>query len=220
MGGRRAAHLREVLRVEVGSSVQVGVIGGGMGQGTIEQLANDEIVLRVVLDQPVAALPDFRLVLALPRPHVLRRVLQCCAAFGVQSIFLINSWRVEKSYWGSPVLDRAAIEKELILGLEQGRHTRLPQVRLCPRFKPFVEDDLRELSREAVRLVGQPGVETACPCDLSEAVTLAVGPEGGFIPYEIESLEQIGFQPVHLGSRILRVEQAVPAFLGRLIGLS
>ena len=59
--------------------------------------------------------------------------------------------------------------------------------------------------------------DSPCPVGpLSSPVTLAVGPEGGFIDYEIGKLCEAGFQPVTLGSRILRVETAIPVILGRL----
>ena len=45
---------------------------------------------------------------------------------------------------------------------------------------------------------------------------LALGPEGGFIPYEVESFRQRGFTPVSLGDRILSVEVALTAALGVL----
>jgi RsmE family RNA methyltransferase len=51
---------------------------------------------------------------------------------------------------------------------------------------------------------------------LNQPCTLAIGPEGGFIPYEIEKLQQAGFAGVHLGARILRVENAVTALVSRL----
>ncbi|MGZ3460670.1 MAG: RsmE family RNA methyltransferase, partial [Archangium sp.] len=47
-------------------------------------------------------------------------------------------------------------------------------------------------------------------------VVLAVGPDGGWVPFEAELLEAHGFRPVSLGPRILRVETAVPVLLGQL----
>jgi RsmE family RNA methyltransferase len=48
-------------------------------------------------------------------------------------------------------------------------------------------------------------------------VTLAIGPEGGFIPYEIDMLKAAGFEDVSFGERILRVEHAVAALVGRIL---
>jgi RsmE family RNA methyltransferase len=47
-------------------------------------------------------------------------------------------------------------------------------------------------------------------------VTLAIGPEGGFIAEEIASFENAGFQAVTIGERVLRVETAVAALIARL----
>ena len=93
----------------------------------------------------------------------------------------------------------------------------MPQVFLKTRFKPFVEDDLPDMIKETFAFVAHP--ENACPCPqgIKQAVTLAIGPEGGFIPFEIEKFKSIGFKSIHLGERILRVETAVAALISRLI---
>ena len=94
--------------------------------------------------------------------------------------------------------------------------TRLPEVMLRPRFKPFVEDEVPALSSGSRALLAHPYARQPCPRRVQEPVTLAVGPEGGFIAYEVELLEAQGFEAVSLGARILRVEHAIPALLGRL----
>ncbi|MCP1481334.1 RsmE family RNA methyltransferase [Pseudomonas chlororaphis] len=213
---RRLTHMQEVHRAAVGDSLRVGCIGGLMGSAELLRLEPGEAELRVSLDQPPPTKLPLTLVLALPRPKMLRRVLQTVAAMGVPRLVLVNSYRVEKSFWQTPFLEPEAIREQLILGLEQARDSVLPEVVIEKRFKPFVEDRLPALVEGTLGLVGHPGQYPACPRGLDEPVTLAIGPEGGWIPYEIDLLGKSGLQPVQLGERILRVETAVTALLARL----
>ncbi len=164
---------------------------------------------------PPAPLP-VTLILALPRPKVLKRVLRSASAMGVKRIVLLNAFRVEKSYWGSPALASDNLREQLISGLEQARDTVIPEVLLRPLFKPFVEDELPGIAKGTVSLVAHPYASLPCPRTAEKAVTLVVGPEGGFIPYEIEKLAAAGFTAVQAGERILNVETAVPALLSLL----
>ncbi|SDZ14109.1 16S rRNA (uracil(1498)-N(3))-methyltransferase [Pseudomonas sp. NFIX28] len=213
---RRLTHMQEVHRAAVGDSLRVGRIGGLMGTAELLRLEPQEAELQVSLDLPPPAKLPLTLVLALPRPKMLRRVLQTVAAMGVPRLVLVNSYRVEKSFWQTPFLEPEAIREQLILGLEQARDSVLPEVVIEKRFKPFVEDRLPALVEGTLGLVGHPGQYPACPRGLDEPVTLAIGPEGGWIPYEIDLLGKSGLQPVQLGERILRVETAVTALLARL----
>jgi len=213
---RRLTHMRDVHRVEVNERLRVGRLGGQMGSGRLLRLDAAEAELQVRFDQPPPAKLPVTLLLALPRPKMLRRVLQTVAAMGVPRLVLLNSFRVEKSFWQTPFLEPAAIREQLILGLEQARDTVLPEVVIEKRFKPFVEDRLPQLAVGTCGLVGHPGDFPPCPRALSEPVTLAIGPEGGWIPYEVEKFTAAGLQPVQLGERILRVETAVSALLARL----
>src|SRR5262245_35085435 len=170
--------------------------------------------MEVALDRdPPPPLP-LTLVLALPRPKVLNRVIAGVASLGVKRVFLVNAWRVEKSYWKSPRLDH--LRDQSILGLEQARDTMLPSIELRRLFRPFVEDELPAIVCGTRALVAHPAASAECPGDVREAVTLAIGPEGGFIAEEIASLERAGFEPVTIGARVLRVETAVAAIIGRL----
>ena len=214
--GRRLQHLQSVQRIESGDTLRVGRIGGLMGNGRIVTLCSDQVELEVSLHQPPPAKLPITLLLALPRPKMLKRVLQTVSAMGVPRLILLNSYRVEKSFWQTPFLQPEAIREQLVLGLEQSRDTLLPEVRIEKRFKPFVEDHLPALAAGSLGLTGHPGNFPVCPRAVTEAVTLAIGPEGGWIPYEVEMLQQAGLQPVQMGERILRVENAVPALLARL----
>lgn len=214
--GRRLKHLQEVHRATVGDSLRVGRLGGLMGQGQLLRLDSDAAELQINLEQSAPAKLPLTLLLALPRPKMLKRVLQTVASMGVPRLILLNSYRVEKSFWQTPFLQPEAIREQLILGLEQARDTVLPEVIIEKRFKPFVEDQLPQLAAGSLGLVGHPGPYPACPRTVEGQVTLAIGPEGGWIPYEVEKLASAGLQPVQLGERILRVETAVTALLARL----
>ena len=213
---RRLAHIREVHGANAGETYKVGLLNGNMGNGTLLRINETELELELDLTEaPPAALP-LKLVLGLPRPKMLRRIFQTIATLGVKELHLINSYRVEKSYWQTPFLEPEAIHEQLVLGLEQGCDTRLPLVHLHKRFKPFVEDELPGIIANTTALVAHPYTDAECPRNINYALSLAVGPEGGFIAYEIDLLKKIGFDAVHLGRRIMRVETAIPYLLGRL----
>lgn len=216
LSGRRLRHIREVHRAKEGDTLCAGLEGGLIGSGKVTSLDEEVLEMDIALSRkPPEPLP-LTLVLALPRPKVLRRVLFSVTALGVKRIVLVNSYRVEKSFWQSPALHQDNIRKQLVLGLEQARDTILPEVLLRERFKPFIEDELPELARETLRIVAHPEAADRCPRNADRPATLVIGPEGGFIPYEIAKLASAGFTAVRLCERILPVETAVPFFVSRL----
>ena len=216
VSGGQLAHLKAVHGKREGDSLRVGEIGGNTGTASILAMDDSEAVLDVTLDAPPPEKLALVLVLALPRPKMLRRTLRCVAEMGVPELHLVNTWRVEKSYWQTPVLAPATLRDYCLQGLEQSRDTVLPNIHLQRRFKPFVEDTLPGLLAGRRGLLAHPGDYPECPRAVSGATLLAIGPEGGFIPYEVDKLRQAGCEPVTLGPRILRVENAVTALLARL----
>ncbi|PLW81958.1 16S rRNA (uracil(1498)-N(3))-methyltransferase [Kineobactrum sediminis] len=217
LSGRRAQHVCQVLKARAGDQLVVGEINGLMGHAQVVAIEPQYVQLSVTLDQrPPAKLP-VSLVVALPRPKMLRRILRAAAEFGVDNIHLINSYRVEKSYWQTPVLAPDTVRDYLLQGLEQARDTMLPGVHVHKRFKPFVEDDLPALMADREALLAHPGNVPVAPAEPTRRRLLVIGPEGGFIPYEVEKLLAAGCRQVSLGTRILRVENAVAALLGRAL---
>lgn len=214
--GRRVEHLRTVHKATVGDTLRVGVIDGNVGIGRIVGATPEAVELSVTLDTPPPPPLPLTLFLALPRPKSLKKALPAAITMGVKHIVLMRTWRVEPSYWQSPVLAPASLRELSILALEQARDTIMPRIELHTRFKPFVEDEVPALIEGRRALVAHPGAATPCPRGLDTPAVLVIGPEGGLIRYELELLAATGFKPVSLGPRPLRVEQAVPALIGRM----
>ena len=211
--GRRLLHAREVLRAAQGDVLRVGRLGGQVGTAEVLALDDGQLLLRCELSQPPPARPGVDLLLAMPRPKALRKVLPAAASLGVDRIVLVNAARVEKSYFDSHAL--AQVDELLALGLEQARDTRPPAVMVRERFRPFVEDELDAAFPEGVRLLAHPAAANSAP-PLQGRCVIAIGPEGGWVPFELELLGQRGFTPFTLGPRPLRVEVALPYALGGL----
>lgn len=216
--GRRALHALKVLRAQPGQIIRVGALGGRLGHATVTSISDDAIELgSIELDaDPPPALP-VTLCVAVPRPKSLRRVLHAATTLGVKRILLMESWRVDKSYWQSPLLTPDAIRAVLTLALEQAVDTVLPTVEIKRRFRPFVEDEVAALIRNTTAIVAHPGSAEAMPTVASGPITLFVGPDRGFTPFEIELLATHGVRACRMGPRVLRVDEAVPALLGRLL---
>lgn len=217
LSGRRFRHVREVHRVVAGQELKVGLLGGGLGRGRVIAMNGETLDLELAFDgEPPPKLP-LTLIVALPRPKVLNRVVASATSLGAARIVLLNAWKVEKSYWKSPRMSEENLRHQCLLGLEQAGDTVLPELRLARLFRPFVEDELPALAAGSRRLLAHPGASAPCPRDLREPVTLALGPEGGWVEAEVASFLKVGFEAVSLGPRILRTETAVAALTGRLL---
>lgn len=212
---RQLKHIQQHLKLNVGDSIKIGVRDGLKGTATVASLSDTALILDTILltEPPPPKLP-LNLIIALPRPKVLRRLIMDAVTLGAERIILLHSYRVEKSYWQSPFLQQ--IDDYIQLGLEQAGDTVWPQVVLKQRFKPFVEDELPALCQDKIALVAHPYAVQRCPVQIEQPCVLVIGCEGGFIPYEIGLLQKNGCQPVSLGARILRTETAVAHLIGRL----
>jgi len=201
--------------VQAGETLRVGVRGGRVGSAVVVSEDPSGLVLQVTLDAEPPPRAGVDLVLAIPRPKALKRVIPAVASLGVDRVVLVNAARVEKSYFGSKVLAAEFLAGLIDLGLEQARDTMPPVVEVRERFKPFVEDELDAWAGDALRLVAHPTGSLSTSGARGRAV-VAIGPDGGWVPFEVALLQEHGFTPFSLGPRPLRVEVAVPAVLGAL----
>ncbi len=223
------AHVNNILGAQIGDTLKIGKLGGNLGSAVIESIAVDYIKLsEVALDIFPPAKLNVTVVLALPRPKVLRRLIMDMTALGVRDIVLINSYRTQKSYWQSPMLAR--LDEFVLEGLQQGVDTIAPTITLQKRFKPFVEDKLADIitnhaivahpySEQSLLQYLKQSQSSASLAQSASKTTLpsvvCIGSEGGWIDYEIDLLAAQGCQAVNIGARILRTEAAVNVILGQ-----
>ncbi len=214
----RARHIRKVLKAEPGKVLRIGVLNGSLGKGTVLAVDQQTVCLQCVLEERAPPKPKIDLLLAMPRPKVLKRLWAQLAALGVGRIVLLNADKVEKFYFDTHVLEPDFYTARLIEGLQQARCTHLPEVLVRKRFKPFVEDELNTLFPESIKLVADPaGEKRVADVDFkAKRVVLAIGPEGGWTPYELEMLQAHGFELFGVGKRILRTDTACIALLATL----
>lgn len=215
--GVRATHLLSVLKVTSGHEVRIGVIDGPMGVGTVAEAADGRVLLDCVFEPDTPARPCVDLLLAVPRPKVLRRLWAQLAALGVGQVILTNAERVERDYFDSHVMHEEGYRPLLIEGLQQGRDTRIPLVTIHKQFKVLIEDELDRLFPTGQRLVAHPGsghsFRSVLSPPVSERVLVAIGPEGGWNDFELSLLERHGFVRAGLGSRTLTTTTACIAVL-------
>lgn len=218
IGGRRGRHLVEVLRVVEGQRVRAGIVGGAVGEAEIVSVDGSHVQLRFEATGPASAPQPVDLVLAVPRPKVLSRVLQHAAAYGVRRIDLVNAWRVDKSYLGSSKLDLDAIGENLRLGAEQGMTTHLPEVAVHRRLMQYLDAPDPPPGARMLLADARTGdhIEQVVPAGDRAPVVIAIGPEGGWIQRELDTFAARGFAIVRLGAEVLRVEAAVTAALAQL----
>lgn len=237
---RRARHLLEVLKLAPGREFHLGVIDHSVGRGICTTLDQDSLhgtyapTQRVATEAQLAKPPQRSLVLGLPRPKSLRRILRMVGNLGIHQLHLINTARVDKSYWGSPWLEGQALRAALIEGLEIACRAGatlpcLPKVHQHRLFRPFAEDQLPQLLHASSTqsqshqqsdlrgLVLHPGPirsEQERRSHSSKDLLLALGPEGGFVDFELELFKNAGLQTWSFGERCWSVEVAVPYAMG------
>ncbi|WP_436871966.1 16S rRNA (uracil(1498)-N(3))-methyltransferase [Acinetobacter haemolyticus] len=212
---RQLKHLQQHLQLSVGDTLKIGVRNEQRYLTEVLYVSEQRIIVKPIRVEAIPEKLPVHLILALPRPKVLRRIIMDVVTLGVERISLIHSYRVDKSYWQTPFLQQ--LDDYVTLGLEQAGDTIAPEIQLYKRFKPFVEDVLPTwITEEKPAYVAHPYTESSMPYAIQHSCILVIGPEGGFIPYEVDLFKKNGCQVMSLGNRILRTETAVSHILGRL----
>ena len=228
LNDRRSEHIIRVLGCEIGDIIRAGMVNGPVGSGEIVSITrgqeNPEVLLRFTAESEAPDQPQIDLIMGLVRPIMLKKILAQAASLGVGSIFLINANRVEKSFFGARLLKEGNYRPYLLEGLEQAKDTFLPKLTIHNRFRPFVEDYIPTIAKTyTTMLVAHPEapkrLKQLKAMGMKGRTLVAVGPEGGWVDFEIEEFLAQSFEPISLGNRILRTDTAVVSLLAQLMML-
>lgn len=209
-------HIITVLKLGKGEFFSAGEVNGMLGRAEILEIDAKKISLKFYEEKSPPPKIPFTLICAVPRPKFLKRIIRDSVTLGVEKIYFLKTWKVEKSFFESSIINREKMDEYVMLGLEQAKDSVVPHIEVVERFKPFVEDRLPGITEGMEKIIAHPGGDENCPYNLGKKTAVAIGPEGGFTDYEVEMFEKQGFYRINIGERILRVESAIPFIIGRL----
>ena len=217
---RRIEHIRNILKLREGDNCKAGVLNQGCYSGKVAEICPDKVVIdfdTTICENAPAKMP-LTLFIAMQRPNTLKKVIHCAVTMGVEKICFFGSYKVEKSYWQSSVLQEKNLQFELDLAMEQCKDPFEPEITFCRYFKSFTEEVLIPFAAENPVFIAHPAGSANNVFEIMQQSSsprcgLVVGPEGGFTDYEVGRLEEIGLNLLSLGDRVLRTEFALAALL-------
>ncbi|MDZ4731844.1 MAG: 16S rRNA (uracil(1498)-N(3))-methyltransferase [Xanthomonadales bacterium] len=205
-------YLARVLRVVVDQPL---VLFNGDGHDyatTVEKVSKSGVVARISSRLPAKADSPLRttLVQSLARGERTDYALQKATELGLTVFQPVESARTEVRLKPEKLGTRMTHwHKVMISACEQCGRARLPELRPPMELAEWAAAESGDM-----RLVLDPAADLPlAQLELSSAVQILVGPEGGFEDQELELLQRCGIRSVSLGPRILRTETAGPTAL-------
>ncbi|ULQ58837.1 16S rRNA (uracil(1498)-N(3))-methyltransferase [Brucepastera parasyntrophica] len=219
----RYQHIKKILKKNAGDSFFAGKVNGDSGTARITEFDEKGLTFEFISEQPCRPLYPVILVIGIPRPIQLKRLLRDVSSLGVSAVYLTGTELGEKSYRESHLFNTDAVRTTLIEGAMQSGFTALPECEVFPSVAG-VTGGIAERFAEAVPVL----LDTVSPVctlndfklpSLSEAkpLILAVGSERGWTGAERNLFYSAGYTVCSMGPRILRTETAAVAGLAVIL---
>ena len=203
-------HILDVLRLSAGDSFLAGIIDGPIGKATLGSVEPDALVLSFQPERESPPLDPITLIAGLPRPQTAKKMLWEATAMGVQRIHFVRSDLGERSYAHSPLWKQGEYRRYLIDGAQQAVSTQLPEITVAEKLEDMLMDE------EAASKLALDNAEASSPLSGAKVelpIAIAIGSERGWSDRERQVMLEAGYELVHLGPRVLRVETATVAAL-------
>jgi 16S rRNA (uracil1498-N3)-methyltransferase len=206
-------HIHTTLKLKVNDTIKCTVLNLGRAQGQVVEITESKCVLS--LTPITAGVPQwFDLIVGLSRPQTTKKILEHATTFGARSFHFYKAALSEKSYLDSKIFLDLAYEEFLLAGLSQSAiYTQLPEFKL-DKFNPAKH--YQNAPQKFILDLKTDKTFLDVDIDFSSPITLAIGPERGFINEDIEQFHHAGFTSIKISSSILRVEHAVYSAVSQL----
>lgn len=206
-------HIHNTLKLAVGDDVKCTVLNQGRSQGTVTELRPDFCQLNLTSITPGE--PQwFDLIVGLSRPQTTKKILEHASTFGANRFHFWKAALSEKSYLDSKIFKNKSYEEFLLAGLSQAAiYTQLPEFKL-DHHNPA--EQYRDAPQKFILDLKSDKSFSDAEIDFTKPITLAVGPERGFINEDLERFHHVGFTSIKISASILRVEHAVYSAISQL----
>lgn len=207
---RRAEHIRDVLKMQPGDELDVGVANGPMGKARIVKDDAAGMELSFTWGEVPPSLNPLWMAIGLPRPQTARKILREAASLGIAQLDFVHAGRGDPAYRQSKLWSTDEWQQQLWEGAELAFTTRLSAVRYDQTLAEWLEDlpdDGQRLALDNYEATRPLGVVPLT--DLPQIV--AIGPERGWSAGDRDALRAANFTLVQTGERVLRTETACVA---------
>lgn len=209
----RARHLLDVLRRGPGEEFDAGLVNGPRGKGRIDAVRDDALALSFTWGEPPPPPDAIMLLIGLPRPQTARDILRDATTLGIAALHFVATEKSEPSYAQSTLWRDGEWRRHVLAGAEQAFSTQIPEVTATHTLAATLAALPRDATRLALDNYEAPRALNVCHPLNDKPLVLALGPERGWGTRDRAQLRDAGFELVHLGSRVLRLETAVVAAL-------
>lgn len=210
----RYKHVEKILKLVPGDDIRSGIIDVGLTNHSSILHCSTDTGLVVNLgsknDLYLNEAPSVDIILAVPRPLRLERIIPVISCLGVNRIFLVGGEKVQKDYFGSHLFRKPIAMKELLIeGLSQaGMDCRIPEIIIRKDLKKFLTREINTFfpsspTENCLKLVAHPPIRPSKTQEIedknpivsqrcwdflisrkegfgAEKVVIAIGPEGGW----------------------------------------
>ena len=208
LAGDEARHLAAVMRVQIGDEVVLFDGSGVEFTARVTATRKQAVELAIFERREISRELPFSLTLAvaLPKGERQKWLVEKATELGVTRL--------------TPLVTERGVAQPVESALDRLRRSVIEASKQCGRNRlleiapPAIAAELFAAAPQSIgRLIADPTGQSLAQVEIqtNNDICAAIGPEGGFSPAELAAATTLGWRPVSLGSRILRVETAAVA---------